>query len=327
MRHTLHITNGDCAAELIRQVEAAPGMVLAWKDILYEGPVPGGLTPEKLNRVRAVHLSAAGYAPQEQVFEDLQARDAMLDGPGRYDEIVLWFEHDLCDQLQLIQVLDRLNGRALPPLSLVTLDRYPGIVPFLGLGQLRPDQLEALWLARFPVTQKHIDEGKHAWAAFTAPTPEPLNRFVHDAHDVLPFLRQALRRHSMEFPVERSGLSWTQHHILSGIARGTASPFHLFLSLPACEGEHTMGMTDLSFLRILQELAHGLVPLITGMPESAPDALFGEDAALSLTPEGLQVLEGALDHVALNGIDAWRGGLHLHDETVYRWRAEAGIVA
>ena len=57
-----------------------------------------------------LHTWATGVQVQP-VYRDLRARDLRLSLAG--DEIVLWFEADLYDQLQLVQVLDRL-GRDRP---------------------------------------------------------------------------------------------------------------------------------------------------------------------------------------------------------------------
>jgi hypothetical protein len=48
----LFVTNGDSAAESIRHLGLA-SEVLLWRDVLHEGPVPSGLSPEELREVRA----------------------------------------------------------------------------------------------------------------------------------------------------------------------------------------------------------------------------------------------------------------------------------
>ncbi|MGA2346526.1 MAG: hypothetical protein ABSF93_11000, partial [Candidatus Sulfotelmatobacter sp.] len=50
---------------------------------------------------------------------------------------------------------------------------------------------------------------------------------------------------------------------------------------------------------------------------------------LELTPMGLRVLAGKADHVALNGVDRWIGGVHLEGRHVgWRWDGKArSIVA
>jgi len=102
---TLHITNGDAAASLLIASSVA-GDVLPWRDVLHDGPVPGGLSLAKLSQVRAGYLSDSFMLPLTDVQRDFALRDGQLQSSDRYDEVILWFEHDLYDQLQILQLLD-----------------------------------------------------------------------------------------------------------------------------------------------------------------------------------------------------------------------------
>ncbi|HJU86617.1 MAG TPA: hypothetical protein VJ788_04540, partial [Gemmatimonadota bacterium] len=101
------MTNGDCAAKRIARADLG-GEILPWRDVLHEGPVPAGLDDAGLRATRARFLG--GHEPDavKVVLRDLEDRDARLATAGR-DEIVLWFEPDLYDQLQLLQILERLS--------------------------------------------------------------------------------------------------------------------------------------------------------------------------------------------------------------------------
>ena len=48
----LHIVNGDCAIEALKDSEIE-GDFLSWLDVLHDRPVPKGLSLEKLSEVRA----------------------------------------------------------------------------------------------------------------------------------------------------------------------------------------------------------------------------------------------------------------------------------
>jgi hypothetical protein len=48
----LLVTNGDSAAEQIEWAGLA-GVILPWRDVLHEGPVPAGLSARELAEVRA----------------------------------------------------------------------------------------------------------------------------------------------------------------------------------------------------------------------------------------------------------------------------------
>jgi hypothetical protein len=51
-----------------------------------------------------------------------------------------------------------------------------------------------------------------------------------------------------------------------------------------------------------------------------------QNTRLQLTEAGRAVLAGQEDHVALNGVDRWVGGVHLTGRAV-RWRWNDGIEA
>src|SRR4051812_7796127 len=97
----LHLTNGDSAAVPLRHT-GVTGEVIAWRDVLHEGPTPGGLGLEAMSDVRARFLASWSDAEFADVRRQLGARDAALRAARH---VVLWFEHDLYDQLQLIQIL------------------------------------------------------------------------------------------------------------------------------------------------------------------------------------------------------------------------------
>ncbi len=52
------------------------------------------------------------------------------------------------------------------------------------------------------------------------------------------------------------------------------------------------------------------------------------DSTFEITDAGRDVLRGEADHIELNGIDCWRGGVHLHGhlqgQTIWRWDSAAG---
>src|SRR3954470_7040692 len=101
---TLHVTNGDSAAYRLRATGVG-GTVLCWRDVLNEGPLPA-VSRERLRGLRARFLADCGWGPPADVLAALRERDERLDaalaGGGG---VVLWFEHDLYDQLQILQAL------------------------------------------------------------------------------------------------------------------------------------------------------------------------------------------------------------------------------
>jgi hypothetical protein len=208
----LHITNGDCAAAVISKVVS--GTILPWRDVLHEGPVRAGLSLEELSNERAAFIEAAGWGNAREPFKE---RDAVFRRAGEHDEIVLWFEHDLYDQLQLIQVLDGLAELRGPPISLICEAEY--------LGTMVPERAAELFALRNPVTRRHLQEARAAWSAFRSPDPRQL---LNVKITSLPFLGAALRRHLEEFPWTTDGLSRTERQIREALKHGPLPLDELF---------------------------------------------------------------------------------------------------
>ena len=311
----LHITNGDGAAALLR-AGGCGGRVLPWRDVLHEGPVPA-LQLAALSRVRAVFLAGRGWGALPALRASFAARDRTMAEFRAYEEIVLWFEHDLYDQLQLMQVLAHLAGsvRTGSRISLICIDRHDAVVQFRGLSDLKPEHVAPLFRTRRKVPEETYREASKVWHAFTSPDPMALQAYLGTESNVLPFVHAALLRHLQEFPSTYNGLGRSAHHALGVVASGCTDPVALLRAHWAAEAAPFMG--DWSFWDLILELAQPPAPLVTVTGAQSTTDLRG--ATLGLTREGGQVLAGTLDAIALRGIDRWYGGVHLTGERA-RWR-------
>lgn len=315
--HLLHITNGDSAAGSLRRAGLG-GEVLGWADLLWEGPL-AAIDDLQFNELRAQFLASAGYTTYSEAGTRLASDAATLAKAPGADEVILWFEHDLHDQVQLVYLLAWLTRQSEMPrkLSLISIDRFPGVVPFHGLGQLEPSQLATLFPGRVPVDAAMRNLAVRAWAALTAPAPDALNALPDLDRASLRFLPSAIRRYLEEYPAIGTGLSRTEGTILAALEERPATPKELFLATQAAEDAVFMG--DRTFWRILCGLAREPTPLISF--ERVPPASHSlPDVEVALAPAGEEVLHRGLDWVALAGLDRWYGGVHLSGRRVpWRW--------
>lgn len=315
----LHITNGDSAAGTLRH-SGVGGDVSIYADALHEGPVPAGINDEHLREVRARFLADRGYCSYDEALRGFVEWDAALDRAAAEDEVVLWFEHDLFDQLILIKLLDHFARHLQPALSLICIDRFPGVEPFYGLGQLTADQLASLLPFRQLVTREQLELGTHGWRAFRSSNPENIESILNGDTSALPFLDAALRRHLEEFPSTANGLTRTERQTLRVAAATPSTVVELFNAMYPLEERPFMG--DATYFAHVRDLAAGDRPLIQLGAERA-DSLHDlnalRDLTVFVTTTGQDVLDERNDRVRLNGIDVWRGGAHLTRESMWRW--------
>jgi hypothetical protein len=310
----LHVTNGDIVAEGIAQAGIA-GETLSWADTLHEGPVPAGLDAAELRAVRARFLAECGWGDAEAIETDLRARDErVLAAQGR-ELIVLWFEHDLFDQLQLLQVLDMLDDTG--GVTAVLADRF--------LGAMEPAELAGLSRERTPVTTEQLALARLAWSAVRATEPVAVEAMLRTHTDVLPHLAPALRRLLQELPAVGDGLSCTERNALEALAAGARTPTEVFIEAQKAEEAPFLG--DAWMWRKLWEMGHGDRRLVEqrdgrplGTPPPFPEGEGFEEREIQLTDTGRAVLAGEADRAELVPLDRWIGGVHVTGPApAWRW--------
>jgi hypothetical protein len=335
----LHLTNGSGIIPKMREV-GIEGRIVPWDDVLHEGPVPAGLNAAALRDVRAEFLATfvgdGRPLSRDDIARSLAARDAAVEDlgrahahvpraqgdPFRVEEVVLWFEHDLFDQLHIIQILDRLPADGAPRVTAVPSDDYLGTQPAV--------RFTGLFAARTEITSAERSAARDAWGAFRSPDP----RAIVDALPrvtALPHLAPALLRHLQQFPSIESGLSRTEQQAMEAVANGVSRVADLFRAVNH-DREERIFMGDAAFVFHVNALVRSPRPLlriVRADPHARAEAAnyMSLDDEVALTDDGRSVLDGRSDRIALCGIDRWLGGVHLTGHgPVWRWDQQRQIV-
>jgi hypothetical protein len=308
----LHVTNGDASVPGLLGAGVG-GTIMAWRDVLHEGPVPD-VPDAELRRIRAAFLVRAGAADigTEAAFAE---RDQKL-AHNRDGEYVLWFEADLYDQLQLVQILAQLRALDVPArrVTLICIGEHVGVARFGGLGELTSEQLGRLpATAATGLSPAALEQADRAWAALRAPDPVGLGAIAATRSPELRFLAEAFDRLSREYPSTRDGLSLTERRILAAVAAGAQSAGAAFVRAAGREARPFLG--DTWCFDRMTRLVAAPTPLLETEPAAPP---VDRHTALRLSAAGRSVLAGEADHVALNGVDRWIGGVHIEGRAVRR---------
>ncbi|NEW59727.1 hypothetical protein GSY74_00380 [Sulfurovum sp. bin170] len=254
--------------------------------------------------MRAEFISKKGLGEFSEVYQNFKDRDSTLKSFRKYDKIFLWFEHDLYDQLQLIQLLDWFAKYASTDtqISIISPENY--------LEKSTPKELrEFLLYNRELVTHRHFITARKAWSAFSSKTPQVIYKLLNDDIEALPFLKDAVKRILEEYPNSINGLSRTAHQALLIISDGKQKPQDIFEEYQNSEERLFMG--DVLFWDILKRLVEA--NLLNSMEN-------GRD--LKLTSLGVEVLQGKKNLFELHKVDRWIGGVHLTPDNLWCWDIE-----
>ncbi|WP_455205328.1 hypothetical protein [Kaarinaea lacus] len=317
METILNITNGDSAVKIMKEA-GVPGVMLPWRDVLHDGPVPAGLSLSKLSEVRAQFIIDQGWGNAEAIKNGFIERDKQLETYKDYSKVILWFEHDLYDQLQILQILDWFaeNPPETTKLSIICTEQY--------LGLANAEQIKDLLKHEEIITEKHLNLAKKAWAAFRSPSPEQWQLLLHRDTSMLPFLNGAVVRMLEEYPNCINGLSRTAHKALDIISKGESKPGKIFGLYQETEERRFLG--DASFWIILQQLLDSDPPLLTLPPGKQLTLPTSPDQELTITSAGEEVLAGKRNWLSMFALERWIGGVHLHSGNMWCWNPDARVL-
>lgn len=283
----LHVTNGYSGVDAVRGA-GIEGDVIPWRDVLHEGPVPA-VAPDELRSIRADFLAGMGWGDRDAIARDFAERDARLHR-ALYDgePVVLWFEDDLYDVMQLVEILTRVQEPGKVKLIVVGVDRWQ------PLNGLNPTTLRRTLTHAPKVTLGHLAAARRLYSAFRAPRPDRLTEALASAAGI-PGGRHAARRLLEQLPWATDGLTRSERQLLQAVEAGATTRAEAFAAAQRHEERPFLG--DLTAFSYLDRMG----PLVTA----------GEP--LALTDRGRAVLEGQ---------DRWddRPAFHLGGALVGPWR-------
>lgn len=275
--------------------------------------------------------SSPGESASARWVDDVPGRlDAVTqEGPalaefcGRFDAIELWVDPEPNAQLQLIWLLDhfRRHPDVASRLSVVRTDT--------AIADIPPAE-QAGWRARaVPVGDGLIEIAGVAWAAWRSPTPEACFGLLARDVGALPGLHAALVPLLEELPGHRTGLGATALRLLELVSAGHVHPYDLFPGHGKPNVRRVLDYWEVG--QLLDDLAHGPAPVVTGLDERPFDSAMHRDrdrhrryaqSTLALTELGKAILAGTGDFSRHNPVHRWWGGTELRHDRLWRWDAQ-----
>ena len=292
-----------------------PADILAWGDALQQGPVVTALDEAGFRVERARFLAEMGWEEFAEALHRFELRDSALTQRATGgEEVVIWFSADLHDQLQLLQVLERV-GRLGATASIAV-----GVGEPVDLDNSVFTELPRYFEGKRVVGEEMLREASDGWRILGSGDPMAIEVAARRESTALPHVPPALLRFLAELPSHQTGLSQSEETILRAVDDGSSGFYEIYSQLMRAEERPFMSPGLMA--SELDRLADGPVPLVSYAEGEPPvgDETWTFTQLVSLTVAGRDVLEGRADAVALRGIDRWIGGLHLAGPVAsYRW--------
>lgn len=294
MSHKItHITNGDSTTNYLKSLDVK-GEFITWREMLCEGKTTNDVGSEDFWKTRFDFLKKS-YKISKQTFIDFTLKEyRLLCQKKHQEEIVLWFEHDLFCQINMLAVLSWLKRyRKGIPVFLVCSGDVKGSKKRLGLAELNKTQIKQHYKNRVLLKRDDIEYADYIWQLYCSDSPLRLET-VHQFNPMSPFkyLSDALEAHLKRFPTLSNGLNEIENTILQTAARDQITSKKAFVGT-LLKQQNVHGYGDVQYFARLDELKK----------------LFTSFDPVKLSRKGKQVLNNELNFYRdLRNESAYLGG-------------------
>jgi hypothetical protein len=256
MSNILHVLNGDATLNGFEQT-GLDGDMMIWREVFSEGPVSINVSSADFWEKRSAFIcNTFGETPdgyQDKVLSNLEK----LNEP--YEEINLWFDHDLHCQLNLLGImllLEQQTNLSGPAIFLVSPGAAAESESINFIGELDGEQLESLYdNSRLQLGQYDFTLATEAWGLYVSKDTAKLAQWLENT----PFwgnmhqLKAAMQAYLNKLPVDESGLNYIHQKLLSIYKTGITTRQDIYSAFWKTQKIYGMGNKELDIY--LEQLA------------------------------------------------------------------------
>ena len=252
----LHITNGDSTTKYLKKLQFE-GQFITWREMLCEGKTAVQVGSEQFWKLRFDFLKTSYKISKKQFIELTLKEYRMLCKQKRQNEIVLWFEHDLFCQINMIAVLSWLKRyRKGRKISLVCSGNIAGSDQLFGLSQLSEKQLKKHYQEKIELTEDDIEYADYVWQLYCANNPIKLhNVYKYQPSQTFKYLTGGLLSHLQRFPTIGNGMNALENKIINLVKKEEFSNEKEFVA-KLLKLDARYGFGDVQYFKKIDELKH-----------------------------------------------------------------------
>ena len=292
MNSLLHITNGDILTKRLNTLKLK-GDIITWREMLCEGKTLTNVGSESFWKARFEFLNKNYKVSKSSFIEKTLKEYRSLCNHKQQDRIVLWFEHDLFCQINMLAVISWLKvHRKYAEISLVCSGKEDESDKLYGLNDLNDQQLSSLYTNRTVLTRDDIEYADYVWQLYCSDNPIRLENLKDFKNYQFDYLSDAITSHLHRFPSIKNGLNVMENNILQlSVDKKPKSRKALLNTILKNQG--SLGFGDMQYDRAISRLK----------------PLFSNFNPVKLTEKGKQILNLKTSYYShLQSNDIYLGG-------------------
>ena len=281
MSSTLHITNGDRFTQKLKSIKLQ-GEIITWREMLCEGKTETSVGSESFWKTRFEFLNKNYKITKSWYVEKTLKEYRSLCSHKQQDQIILWFDYDLYNQVNLLAVLSWLkNHRKYAEIYLACSGKGDETNTLFRLDELDDNQLIKLYENKVWLTQDDVEYADYVWQLYCSDNPIRLQNLTDFSIYNFDYLWEAIQAHLKRFPSIKNGLNQVENNILT-LAAERKLKTKSELITTAITNQGIYGFGEVQYDRLVTKLK----PLFTNFNP------------VRLTKKGKEILEGKTSYYA-----------------------------
>ena len=255
MANTLHITNGDSTADILRRT-SIKGDVVVWREMLCEGPIYKEVGSDEFWMARYNYFEKELEVSKLEYYDKTIKEIQKLEDVSGYSEVVLWFEFDLFCQVNLMAICTYLlqSFRKNTRYNLVCTGWIKGEEKLKSLADFPVDEFANLYDNKTLLSKTNLEFAQNCWNVYVNNDIEELKSFNFNKQSKFRYLQKAINQHLLRFPIE-SGLNQIQYQIFEIINSKSLTEREIIQELLIWQAQETVyGFGDLQYFQYLKKL-------------------------------------------------------------------------
>ena len=254
-RKTVHILNGDSTASILKE-SGISGDMIVWREMLCEGPLSKTIGSDRFWTLRYAFFEAELAVKKLEYYDKIIKELVPIEDLSGYDEVVLWFEHDLFCQVNLMALCTYLLAYYRKDLSyyLVCVGTEKNKENLQTLADYSSKEYQKLYEEKTKLSRHDLLFAQDCWEKYVANDLQELKAFNFDKKNKFKYFQLAIDQHLKRCKVG-SKLSQIDYKLLKTIANNSHTQRDIIRDVLIWQKKETVyGFGDLQYSMYLEKL-------------------------------------------------------------------------
>lgn len=253
--NTIHILNNDATAQILEKSEIK-GDIIVWREMLCEGALHKNVGSDEFWKKRYAYFKKKFNIEPIKYYDTTIREIKKVEDLSNYNEVVLWFECNLFQQLNLLALCTYLvtNYVKTTTYFLVYFEKENEKEPVQPFTNFSTINFKSIFKNKIRLSKASLLFAKESWEMYVENDIDKLQKFNFNKNSKFKCLQKTINQHLLRFPSEK-GLNQIEYKILRIVNSGIFTEKQIIRTLLIWQQKETVyGFGELQYFNYLKQL-------------------------------------------------------------------------